>query len=93
VKIMKTITVDLSKIIDKSPSNPYPFALDFYRQDTNTFIVCSDQGIVKSNRFNHQDEFYPKEYRKQMLDFSFPTAISISDQGYILIGFSCGSLW
>ena len=70
MKIMKNICVDLTDVLKKSQGNPYPFALGFYPNDTNTFLVCSDQGIVKSNRFNHKDEYYPKEYRQHMLDYA-----------------------
>ena len=74
-------------------SNPYTYEIDFSPNDPNTYIVCSDQGVFKGNRFNHQVDVFPKIYNTKSLNFAYATAISFSDQGYILIGFSSGSIW
>jgi hypothetical protein len=61
--------------------------LEFDPTDSNTFYFSCTVGLFKFNR-RQSDE--PLKLVTEGL--SCPTALSTSDKGYLLVGFSCGSI-
>ena len=61
--------------------------LEFDSKDTNTFYFSSSEGLFK---FNRRNEMQPSRLDTQGI--GSPTALSMSDQGYLLAGFTCGSI-
>jgi glucose-6-phosphate 1-dehydrogenase len=75
-------------------SNPDGFAdiaqslaLEFDPVDTNVFYFSTSEGLFRCNR---RISTVPTRLRTE--DLGAPTAISMSDSNYLLVGFSCGSI-
>ena len=61
--------------------------LEFDPNDTNIFYFSTSSSLFKCNR---KDSIVPTKLNTDGLGTA--TALSMSDQGYLLVGFSCGSL-
>ena len=61
--------------------------LEFDPKDSNVFYFSTSGSLFKCNR---KDSMVPT---KLMTDgLGAPTALSMSDEGYLLVGLSCGSI-
>ena len=61
--------------------------LEFDPADSNVFYFSTSGALFKCNR---RESTIPT---KLVMDgLGAPTALSMSDQGYLLVGFSCGSI-
>ena len=74
---------DTANIYDISQS----LELEFDSSDTNIFYFACTLGLFKLNR---RESTVPQKLDTTGLEA--PTALSISDMGYLLVGFSCGSI-
>ena len=61
--------------------------LEFDPTDSNTFYFSTSGALFKCNR---KDSMVPTKLISEGL--GAPTALSMSDSGYLLAGFSCGSI-
>jgi len=61
--------------------------LEFDTSDTNTFYFSSSEGLYKYNR---KHTAAPCKLDTQGL--GSPCSLSMSDKGYLLVGFTCGSI-
>lgn len=61
--------------------------LEFDNRDTNIFYFSIVQGLFK---FSRRESGIPT--RLETVGLGSPTALSMSDKGYLLVGFSCGSI-
>lgn len=61
--------------------------LEFDPTDHNTFYFSTSEALFKCNR---RESNVPVKLNSESL--GAPTALSMSDQGYLLAGFSCGSI-
>ncbi len=60
--------------------------LEFDQSETNTFYFSTPSGLYKFNR---------KEMEVTQMDtagLGSPSSLSMSDRGYLLVGFTCGSI-
>jgi hypothetical protein len=62
--------------------------LEFNQQDTNIFYLSTPNGLYKFNRREEPLELTQLDTK----GLGSPSAISMSDQGYLLVGFTCGSI-
>lgn len=53
------------------------------------FFSTSDTGLFKIDKKDKNSD--PVKYDTHMMNT--PTALSMSDRGYLLAAFSCGSIW
>ena len=74
---------DTSNIFDISSS----LELEFDPADINVLYFSCTLGLFKMNR---RESTVPQ--RLDTTGLEVPTALSISDMGYLLVGFSCGSI-
>jgi hypothetical protein len=51
VKLIPNFQLDLKE--NYPAQNPFTYEIDFSPTDPNTYMVCSDNGLFKGNRFNH----------------------------------------
>ena len=77
----------LSLMSDGTRDAGQSLELEFDSTDSNVFYFSSSEGLFKLNRRNSTQ---PVSLDTQGL--GSPTALSISDKGYLLAGFSCGSI-
>ena len=61
--------------------------LEFDSQETNIFYFSCTVGLFKMDR---RESSQP--VKLDTTGLSAPTALSVSDKGYILVGFTCGSI-
>ena len=61
--------------------------LEFDPKDSNVFYFSTSGALFKCNR---RDSMVPTKLICEGL--GAPTALSMSDSGYLLVGFSCGSI-
>lgn len=61
--------------------------LEFDPKDTNVFYFSSSNSLFK---FSRRDSAIPIKLDTETL--GAPTALSMSDEGFLLAGFSCGSI-
>ena len=61
--------------------------LEFDNTDPNTFYFSVVEGLFK---FNRRQSSIPTKLDTEGL--GAPTALSMSDKGYLLVGFACGSI-
>lgn len=61
--------------------------LEFDSSDPNVFYFSDSEGLFK---FNRRQSSVPS--RLDTTGVGAPTALSISDKGYLLAGFACGSI-
>lgn len=61
--------------------------LEFDPTDSNVFYFSTSGALFKVNR---RDSLVPIKLITEGL--GTPTALSMSDEGYLLVGFSCGSI-
>lgn len=61
--------------------------LEFDSSDSNTFYFSSSEGLFK---FNRKLASTPCKLDTQGL--GSPSSLSMSDKGYLLVGYTCGSI-
>ena len=61
--------------------------LEFDPKDSNVFYFSTSGSLFKCNR---KDSMVPTKLITEGL--GAPTALSMSDEGFLLVGFSCGSI-
>lgn len=80
---MKEITAHQANIYDISQS----LELEFNNSDPNIFFFSTCEGLFK---FDRKESKIPSKLDTEGL--GSPTALSMSDKGYLLVGFTCGSI-
>mmetsp|Transcript_10204 Transcript_10204/g.10171 ORF Transcript_10204/g.10171 Transcript_10204/m.10171 type:complete len:131 (-) Transcript_10204:500-892(-) len=90
-KLLQNYTECLMDFPEVLPSNIFDLAqsleLEFDQSDQNIFYFSSSEGLFKYNR---RQAKAPGKLSTEGL--GTPSALSMSDKGYLLVGFTCGSI-
>jgi len=63
--------------------------IEFDPEDTQIFFFATTEGLFKVNK----NEKSQKPVKMDTVGLNSPTALSMSDKGYLLTAYSCGSIW
>ena len=61
--------------------------IEFDPVDSNTFYFSSSEGLFKFNR-----KISSEPSKLDTKGMGAPSSLSMSDKGYLLVGFTCGSI-
>lgn len=63
--------------------------IEFDPEDTQIFFFTTTEGLFKVDK----KEKSQKPVKMDTVGLNSPTALSMSDKGYLLTAYSCGSIW
>jgi hypothetical protein len=63
--------------------------IEFDPEDTQIFFFATTEGLFKVDK----KENLQKPVKMDTIGLNSPTALSMSDKGYLLTAYSCGSIW
>lgn len=63
--------------------------VEFDPEDPQIFFFATTEGLFKVN----QKEKSSKPVKMDTIGLNSPTALSMSDKGYLLAAYACGSIW
>ena len=63
--------------------------IEFDPEDSQTFFFATTEGLFKVDK----KEKSQKPVRMDTIGLNSPTAMSMSDKGFLLTAYSCGSIW
>ena len=61
--------------------------IEFDPSDSNTFYFSTSEGLFQFNR-----KLQTEPHKMDTEGMGAPTTMSMSDKGYLLVGFTCGSI-
>jgi hypothetical protein len=74
--------IDLDNVIQS-------IEIEFDPEDTQIFFFATTEGLFKVDKKEKQQ----KPVKMDTVGLNSPTALSMSDKGYLLTAHSCGSIW
>ena len=63
--------------------------IEFDPEDSQTFFFATTEGLFKVDK----NEKSQKPVKMDTIGLNSPTALSMSDKGFLLTAYSCGSIW
>jgi hypothetical protein len=77
--------IDITRITDVTQG----IEIEFDPEDAQTFFFSTSEGLFKLSKTDGSGE----PIKIDTIGLNSPTALSMSDKGFLLAAFSCGSIW